>query len=239
MSSGRNVQHTRRVRDLLRADILADRFLDESLPSEDQLRADFHGSRGTVRDALRLLVGEKLIRRDPGRGTYVIDQQMRYDFAQAHGSVLEADVTDPHDRLASKVIDWSVVPATPAVARRLNLVKATPVLRIEYLAVSMDSVLAIATNYLAIPEATRMNRHLLKDDYFGALYQAGIDVGETTYVFNTGLADELDEHVIDVRAGDPVMTMDQTIFDPRGRPIGIAYGRMSRRLVFESIDVIE
>ena len=59
------------------ANVLRDRIAygiypkDELLPPEMLLLSEFNVSRHTIREAMRMLVGEGLIERSPGRGTIV------------------------------------------------------------------------------------------------------------------------------------------------------------------------
>ncbi|OLT15467.1 hypothetical protein BJF78_01960 [Pseudonocardia sp. CNS-139] len=62
----------RRVRDVLRAEILAGRYAGGALPREDVLIRMFGVSRGVVRDVLALLREEGLVQRLQGAGTFAV-----------------------------------------------------------------------------------------------------------------------------------------------------------------------
>ena len=66
------------VAQILRSRVLAGDFaVGSELPSERQIQLDYGISRHTARQAIELLVSEGLIRREQGRGTYVLPQGLR------------------------------------------------------------------------------------------------------------------------------------------------------------------
>jgi GntR family transcriptional regulator len=70
-STSRSPQRpARRIRDALRARILAGTYGEQSLPSEAELATPQRASRNIVRDVLALLRAEGLIERIPGVGTF-------------------------------------------------------------------------------------------------------------------------------------------------------------------------
>jgi GntR family transcriptional regulator len=68
ISPSRRGDVARRIADLIRSDLHAGR-LDEQLPYEWDLPRRYNGSRGAVREALKLLSDEGVLRRLPGVGT--------------------------------------------------------------------------------------------------------------------------------------------------------------------------
>jgi len=66
---------TRRLRDLLRSEVLSGTFRDGQLPSEASLMIEYRCSRATVRAALDLLRGAGLIERMQGTGTFVVAER--------------------------------------------------------------------------------------------------------------------------------------------------------------------
>src|SRR5689334_7962846 len=116
---GSRVAPVRRIRDVLRTRILAGVYGTRPLPSEAQLAADFRASRNVVRDVLTLLRMEGLVDRIPGVGTFVVSGKAVQGLDRLRG-LAESFGTGP-DRVVNHVLLADTVPATPAVAERLEL----------------------------------------------------------------------------------------------------------------------
>jgi GntR family transcriptional regulator len=70
----------RRARDLLREDVLSQRWGAGPVPSERELERMLAASRNVVRDALMMLLHEGLLARVPGAGTFVVGRKATYRF---------------------------------------------------------------------------------------------------------------------------------------------------------------
>lgn len=225
---------TRRIRDLLRAEIVSDRFAGGVLPTEEELRAAFDAPRAAVREALNLLQEEGLLSRVRGQGTFVTSRRVRQVLEEMHG------VSDPtgesiwNGRMNTKILDWSDVPATPPIARMLQVEVGTTVLRIDYVAKLGDIAIGTATNHLTYPEAESLSPDLIRVDFYDMLHRAGVEVGESTFLFDSSKADEYDAALLDISLGSPVMVIEQMIYAPDGHPIDAALCRASHRSMFFS-----
>ena len=126
-------QHgVRRLRDALRSQILHGDFPGGLLPSEAELMAGHGTTRGVVREALTLLRQERLIERTQGVGTYAVRSATHTTLTEMHGVTESGGLLDTGMR--PRILDRSVVQATPTVARRLGVEPGTPCLRYEYVA---------------------------------------------------------------------------------------------------------
>lgn len=216
---------TRRVRDLLRADLVAGEFAGGRLPPEEHLRAEFGVSRSTIREALALLRAEGFIDRLQGVGTLATGSRIIMSLSELHG------VEDPAPggiwagRMTTRVLDWSDVPASSAVARNLGVPPGERVLRIDYIGWFGDLVLGCATNYVRYPEADRLRPDMLAVDWYAMLESAGIEVGESTFLIEASVSDEHDAELFGLAPGLPMMLMEEVIFSPAGRPFDVAFLR--------------
>ena len=218
---------TRRIRDLLRADIIAEAFPGNVLPTEEELRVEFDAPRACVRDALALLQDEGLVTRVRGQGTFVTRGRIWQSLRETHGVEEPADGSIWGGRMTTRVTDWSDVPATPPVARMLRIDVGTPVLRIDYTAYLGDTVIGQATNHLTYPEAGRVTPDMMRIDFYAMLRSGGVRAGESIVLLETGVADEHDAALLGIDVGDAVLVMEQTILDRDGRPIDAAFIRGS------------
>lgn len=233
-SPPRSADVTRRIRDLLRADIIDKRFAEGALPSEEELRAEFRAPRSNIRAALELLQDQGLIVRVRGQGTFVKGDHISQAVTEAHGVGEPGNESIWHGRMNTRIIDWTRITATPPVARMLEIPPGTSVLRVDYLARLGNVVVGQAANHLVFPEADRLSPDMLRVDFYEMLRLAGVTVGESTFLFDASVADEFDVELLGVRLGDPVMAMEQIIYSPEGRPLDVAFCRSPKELIFLS-----
>ncbi|GAA1504242.1 GntR family transcriptional regulator [Nocardioides humi] len=225
----RTEDQTRRIRDLLRASIVAGDYASNVLPSEEELRAEFDAPRACIREALLLLQDEGMVDRVRGQGTFLHGGRTWYSMRELHG------VEDPQEdsiwsgRMQTTLIDWSTVPAMPPVARLLAVDDGEPVLRIDYVALLDGVSTGYATNYMAEPEAARVSPEMIENDFYAMLTRAGIEVGRSTFHIETALADHQDAQILDIVAGEPVMVLEEVVYDGADRPFDVAFCRTRRQ----------
>lgn len=225
----RMADQTRRLRDLLRAEIVSGAWPDGMLPSEDELRATFAAPRAAVRDALNLLQDEGLVTRVRGQGTFVTGGRIQQDMHEMHGVAEAAEGSIWRDRMSTRILEWGDVPAPPPVARALGIDAGTIVLRIDYAALLGDDVLGYATNYLVYPQAEGLRPEMMRVDFYALLRRASVAIGESVFRMDASVADPFDAEILGVAVGDPVLVMEQVINDVSGRPIDVAYVRGNSR----------
>jgi GntR family transcriptional regulator len=220
---------TRRIRDLLRAEIIGDSFRDCALPSEEELRVEFGAPRACVRDALAMLQEEGLVNRVRGQGTFVTSGRVHQSLHELHGTEDPGEESIWNGRMSARVLDWSDVAAAPPVALLLRIEPGTPVLRIDYVAAFDGRPIGYATNYVTYPEAARLRRDIMRVDFYALLRHGNIDVGESDVLLDSAVADEHDAELLGIEVGEPVLVGQQTIFDDAGRPIDCAFFRAGGR----------
>jgi GntR family transcriptional regulator len=135
------------------SELLRDRIEREELrsgdqiPTEDALSEKHRVSRGTVRQAIALLVNQGLIRREQGRGTFVnapIAGPTFFTLTSFNDDMRRQD-RQPDTRLLSA----ETVPASEEVARRLELNQGEPCIHIVRLRLADNQPVAQETRYLA------------------------------------------------------------------------------------------
>jgi GntR family transcriptional regulator len=131
--------------------------------------------------------------------------------------------------METTVIDWSTVPAVPPVARLLGIEEGAPVLRIDYIARLEGATTGYATNYLVAPEADLVAPEMIANDFYAMLTRAGITVGRSTFQIETALADDQDAQVLGVVVGEPVMVLEEVVYDLDDRPFDVAFCRARRQ----------
>lgn len=227
----------RRLRDALRSQILHGDFPGGLLPSENELMAGHAATRGTVREALSLLRQEGLIDRTQGVGTYAIRSTILAQLNEMHGAIGEDSLLDRSSR--PQVLDRSVVPATPPVARRLGVEPGTPCLRYEYVARISDEPMGVATNYALFPEAERLLGAPFATHWYQLMAAAEIEPGASEFAIGCVVADTTTADLLDVPEGGPLLLLEQLIRDPGGRAWDLAfcYIRMDRFMLVSRLSL--
>ncbi|MDO5684236.1 MAG: GntR family transcriptional regulator [Propionibacteriaceae bacterium] len=126
----------------LRSQILGGAMaLGSKIPSENELMVRYHTTRGTARAAVDLLVDEGLVRRERGRGTFVVLRPVRHRVLNFGG--FTDSVRSLHEVALSRVVE-SVVEAS-ADGPQLKLVRLRGVARN-----GTEEVASLDTSYLSL-----------------------------------------------------------------------------------------
>ncbi len=119
---------------------------NDQLPNEDSLCIQFSASRGTVREAIRLLVEEGLLRREQGRGTFVNALHRPGMFTLTS---FDEDMLRQNRLPSTKVLVSEVIPASEEVAGQLAISPGEAVIHIVQLKLADDQPVARESRYLA------------------------------------------------------------------------------------------
>lgn len=139
---------------------LATGEFDGRVPSDAELTAEYEVSRHTIRDALRRLQEEGVIRRERGRGTFVAAPAIERSWGAGVVYSLFRSVESQGFEQRSKVIDLAET-TDVEVAGRLGLRADTKLVRLERL--RLVDGLALAHDVSWLPAAVA--RPLLKVDF--------------------------------------------------------------------------
>jgi GntR family transcriptional regulator len=216
----------RRLRDLIRSAVLAGAYSGGQLPSEAELMTGHGVTRAAVRTALAMLRAEGLIERTQGIGTHAVVAPVRAEMEEALGVLRPANPALFTTGTRPQLMDRSTVPVPETLTGWLRVPPGTPCLRLEYVSVIGAQPFAIATNYVLYPEAGRLLDVPFRVDWYTLLAEAGVVLGESEFVMDSVLADELSAGLLKVAVGSALLAMDQTITSPDGRVFNVAFIRM-------------
>lgn len=118
----------------------------EKIPGELEFTNYYNTSRGTVRKSLDLLVHKGLVRREPGRGTFVIEQIIIGE--PRSFSSLSNELLSMNYKHSSSVLEQEIVEADIFLANRLGLQIGDPLVKIKRLRRGNDLVICIQTAWL-------------------------------------------------------------------------------------------
>jgi GntR family transcriptional regulator len=227
---GRADGAARRLRDLLRTNVVGGHYPDGLLPSESELMLTHNAPRAAVREALTMLRDEGLVERVQGIGTFTVHES-RYvsTLAELHGEVGDDGVIR---RTRSEVLEREVIQASDAIARKLHVAPGEPVLLLEYVAYAEGEPIGLATNYVKFPAAEALLTAPFEHDWYALLDAAGLPLGGSEWQFSAASADPAVAALLNVSAGSALMLAEELIWDEDGAvyDFAICYIRTDRHV---------
>jgi len=210
----------RRLRDLLRCQIFSGSHPSHFLPSENELMETFGVQRAAVRQSLAMLRSEGVVERLQGIGTFAVRDRFVTRLSAIHGKVEDGGWLD--ERLRPEPLDETVVPAPDFVAAKLGLEPGENVLRLEYVSYFDGAPHAVATNYVAFPEADALSGTPFRTDWYQLLRDSDLTIGSSEWVLGCVNADPSVASLLELSPGGAVMLGEQVICDDGGRPYDFA-----------------
>lgn len=190
----------------------------ERLPSDAELCAQFGVSRMTARNAMERLAVDGLIRREPGRGSFVAQ-------APAHRRTNRLMTFTQEMRRAgrtptSRVLTREIRPSSTAEAASLGVPPHQPIVHLRRLRLADDQPVALETAVL-VGDCARavMTADLANGSLHETLARSGIVLRRGTGTISAAMATYEDARLFDIRVGSPLLVERRIIEDDRGRRI--------------------
>ncbi|WP_199920461.1 GntR family transcriptional regulator [Streptomyces katrae] len=214
----------RQLADLLRHQILAGGYPGGVLPLEDALAADYGAGRNTVRQALDLLRGERLVERRPGVGTVVVCEKYPHGLDRLQGL---AETLHEHGRVTNEVRTVGPVRAPAPVAGRLRLPEHADVLYIERLRSLNGLPLSLDLTYVPLDiGAELLGCDLENTDVFRLLESlTGQPLGHAEITLEAVNADAHSAAVLQAPRGAAVLMLERLTHLGDGRPVDLEFIR--------------
>jgi GntR family transcriptional regulator len=209
--------HYRRIERAMRERIAALQP-GERLPSDAELSAQFHVSRMTARHAVQRLAADGLIRREPGRGSFVAEPP-------AHRRANRL-MTFTHEMLrvgrvpSSRVLRRVLRPSSVAEAARLAIPVHAPVVDLRRLRLADDQPITLeSTILIGACWASVETADLVGGSLHEALTRAGYHLHRGTGTISAARATAEDAQLLAIPAGDPLLVERRVIVDREDRPV--------------------
>ncbi|MFD7836200.1 GntR family transcriptional regulator [Streptomyces sp. NPDC059761] len=214
----------RQLADLLRHQILAGGYPGGVLPLEDVLAAEYGAGRNTVRQALDLLRGERLVERRPGVGTVVVCEKYPHGLDRLQGL---AETLHEHGRVTNEVRTVGPVRAPAPVAGRLGLPEHSDVLYIERLRRLNGLPLSLDLTYVPLDiGAELLGCDLENTDVFRLLESlTGQPLGHAEITLEAVNADAHSAAVLQAPRGAAVLMLERLTHLGAGRPVDLEFIR--------------
>jgi GntR family transcriptional regulator len=226
---GRGGIKYRRIWHELRRDIQSDRWqIGERIPSEPELSDTYGVSRGTVRNAIEQLVNDGLLRKEQGRGTFVISVVPRLRKDLEWLASFTQQLWDGGIKPSTEVLEAGLTSAGQVegrVVEGFGLAETDEVEYIRRLRRGDDVPFAIQTVYLqpercpgVLDEGTDLTQ-LFK--LYAERYNARIAFAHE--IIRVAAASDEEAALLEIAPGDPVVIRDRISADQDEYPFEVLH----------------
>jgi GntR family transcriptional regulator len=130
------------------------------LPSEQALCDHFKVSRTVVRQALNALSNDDFVATYKGKGSFVTQPKMAWQLMQSLSGFYD-DAINRGQKVNTRVLELSTVPASEEIAQILQIPEGEPVIKLHRLRFLDGEPVVVVTTYIQ----TRLCPDLLNDDF--------------------------------------------------------------------------
>ncbi|MEJ2085646.1 MAG: GntR family transcriptional regulator [Acidobacteriota bacterium] len=205
---------------ILREQVVSGRYAPgDQLPTETQLVEAYGVSRITVRQALKALEEQGLVRREAGRGTFVTGGATAPKPLQMNGSL--DDLITMGLATSVKLLDLRQVTATRVDADALDIDEGDPLMQCSRLRVYKKAPYSYIVNRLPLDIAEKFKDH---DWEKGAILQSiekrlGLRLREADQEVRASLADASLARLLETRIGAPILSVDRIVRTDTNRAV--------------------
>jgi len=194
----------------------------DSLPTEDQLVHAYGVSRITVRQALSALENDELILRKRGRGSFVTGRQVKIESMKLTGMI--EDIIAMGIKTKMKIIDFGFVHPPKKVIESLELDEDTQALRIERIRLIKECPIIYSLNYIPPDLGSQIE---MKDITLQPLInilerKCKVKIGRGSQIIEATVADSRIASYLEVMTGAPLLRIERTVSDKKGKPVNYA-----------------
>ncbi|MFI7383734.1 GntR family transcriptional regulator [Streptomyces sp. NPDC049813] len=189
------------------------------LGNEIELAGRLGLSRPTVRQAIQSLVDKGLLVRRRGVGTQVVHSQVKRPLEL---SSLYDDLEAAGQRPRTRVLGHALVPASAEVAAALAVGEGDQVVRLERLRLTHGEPVAHLCNHLPAGLLPLEDARLEATGLYRLMRAAGITLHSARQSVGARAANAVEGERLGEPAGAPLLTMERTTFDDKGRAVEFA-----------------
>ncbi|MEV1024695.1 GntR family transcriptional regulator [Streptomyces sp. NPDC050264] len=189
------------------------------LGNEIELAGRLGLSRPTVRQAIQSLVDKGLLVRRRGVGTQVVHSQVKRPLEL---SSLYDDLEAAGQRPETRVLGNTLVPASAEIAAALAIGEGEEVHRVERLRLAHGEPVAYLCNHLPTGLLPLEDERLEATGLYRLMRAAGITLHSARQSVGARAATAAEGERLAEPEGSPLLTMQRTTFDDKGRAVEFA-----------------
>lgn len=190
----------------------------ERLPSDAELCTEFGVSRMTARNAMHRLAEDGLIRREPGRGSFVAPPpaHRRANRLMTFTQEMLRAGRVPSSRMLTRAIR----PSSPSEAESLGIPPGEPIVDLVRLRLADGEPIALESTVLVESCGPAvLSADLTGGSLHEALVRAGFVPTRGTGTIAAAAAGAREAQLLQIRTGDPLLVERRVILDSHGRRI--------------------
>lgn len=192
----------------------------EKIPSENELAKIFNVSRLTVRQAIGLLIQEKLLYRRRGEGTFVTtDTKLIDSFGLAFSGFMD-DLFYQVTKSKTKTVQIDRVKATRNIQDKLQI-EDEEVVRVCRVRVLNNFLFAYTVNYLPVAIGDQLDeKSLLAKPLLKILeVDLGYEFDEAFQTIEASFSDQEVSAKLEIPSGSPILYVERIMYDKKKKPI--------------------
>jgi len=193
----------------------------DQLPGEPELCQHFGVSRTVVRQALKEMTYEGIVLREKGKGTFVAVPKIS-STSLVHSLVgFHQDMTERGLRMADKIFEQSMVPASQKVAANLQLEELSPVIKIDRLRYVEDEPVVLVASYLPYEPCRKLVSADLTEESLYAYLEKEYDlrIVRGRRLIDAVGANEYQANLLEIEIGSPLIRIESISYLDDDTPI--------------------
>lgn len=215
-----------KIRESLRERILSGELeRGQRLPAEEELATQFGVSRMTVRQGISDLINDGLMYRRHGVGTFVSFPHIERDHSRLTNFFDNSNLQGI--KAEANILNVTVIPAKPKIAKALMISRQEPVINIETLRKADDVPItlhdAYFPQYLFPDLAGEDTEPLDVQNLWTKLEQYGYPVNRAVQKLEARLADQDLAAILKIQPGAPILYKERTVYANDGTPVEFTY----------------
>lgn len=191
----------------------------DQLPAERDLAEQVGISRMTARQAIAYLVRNGAVVVRHGAGTFVADPKLTYDALHLLG--FTAEMIRQGGVVGSRVLEQTVLTASPRVAAELNLAPGEPATKIVRLRLSHETPLLIETSFIPVALYPGLaHEDLAAQSLYALLEQrSGLRLERARQTLEATIANDYESSLFGIQPGTPMILLEGVTYLDRGSPV--------------------